>query len=215
MKLRHLVAGAATVGLVALSGPAFAAGPPYTVAVGGSTSGTQAVTATSTGTVQFTARNNSGVIINMNCTSVSGNGTVTKGTGLTQVATITSTTWVGCRIPGGPATVTQNGIWNLTGTGSTATAGTSDTVAGYVGNANASVALTSSPALCSFTVTGQADGTFNEATQQLVINETGYSGDLTLSSVGPCLGQLQNGNPANMITTLNISTGGAGAINLS
>ena len=214
MKLRHLVAGVATVGVVALSGPAFAAGPPYTVAVGGSTSGTQAVTATSTGTVQFSAKNNAGTIVNMNCTSVTGSGVVQKGTSVNPVATITSTTWTGCRIPGGAATVTQNGTWNITGTGSNATAGT-ETIAGYVGNADASVALTASPAICSFTVTGQADGTFNEATQQLVISETGYSGDLTLSGVGPCLSQLQSGNPANMLTTLNISTGGAGSIDLS
>lgn len=214
MKLRHLVAGVATVGVVALSGPAFAAGPPYTVAVGGSTSGTQAVTAASSGSVQFSARNNAGTVINMNCTSVSGNGTVTKGTGLTQVATITSTTWTGCRVPGGPANVTQTGIWNITGTGSTATAAATDTVAGYVGNVNAGVA-TSPSTICSFTVTGQANGSFNEATQTLNVNETGYTGNLTLSGVSGCLGQLQNGNPANFVSNLVISTGGAGAINLS
>lgn len=213
MKLRHLVAGVATVGVVALSGPAFAAGPPYTVAVGGSTSGTQAVTAASSGTVQFSARNNAGTVINMNCTSVSGNGTVTKGSGLTQVATIDSTTWTGCRVPGGPANVTQSGTWNITGTGSNATAGT-ETIAGYVGNVTAGVATTPST-ICSFTVTGQANGAFSESAQQLQVSETGYTGNLTLSGVSGCLGQLQNGNPANFVANLNINTGGAGAINLS
>lgn len=213
MKLRHLVAGAATLGLVALSGPAFAAGPPYTVTVGGATSGTFSVSAASSGPVVFTAKNNAGTVVNMNCTAVSGTGSVVAGTNKNPVATITSTTWTGCRIPGGAATVTQAGTWNISGTGSNATAGT-ETIAGNVNNVTAGVALTASPSVCSFTVTGQADGAFNEATQQLVINETGYSGDLVLSGVGPCLGQLQSGNFADMQATLNVSSSG-GAINLS
>ena len=213
MKLRHLAAGAAAASLVGLSGPAIAAGPPYTVAVGGSTSGTQAVTAVSSGTVQFSARNSAGTIINGNCTSVSGNGTVTKGTGLTQVATIDSMTWTGCRTPFGPVAVAQSGTWVVNGTGSNATAGT-ETIAGYVGNVTAGVATTPST-ICSFTVTGQASASFDEATQTLKISETGYTGNLTLSGVSGCLGQLQNGNPANFVANLNINTGGAGAINLS
>jgi len=213
MKLKTLAVGAATVGLIALAGPAFAAGPPYTVSVGGSSAaGSHSFTAASTGTVVFNAKNNAGTVINMNCTAVSASGTITSGTGVNPVANIASTTWTGCKIPGGNATVTQSGAWNLTGTGSASSA--LETIAGYVGSVNAGVALTASPATCSFTATGQANGSFNESTQQIVISETGYTGNLTLSGVGPCLGQLQNGNKANFGATLNV-TSPDGAITLS
>ncbi|GAB3070717.1 hypothetical protein [Nocardioides zeae] len=214
MKLRTLAAGAAVAAVVTVSSPAFAAGPPYTVSVGGSSAaGTHAISATSTGTVTFNARNTSGTIINMNCSSVTGSGTVTSGTGVNPVATIATTTWTGCTIPGGAATVTHNGTWNITGTGTNATTG-NETIAGYVGGANASVRTTSNPNICRFTVTGQANGSFNEATQQLNISQTGYSSNLTLSNVVGCLGQLQNGNPANMVANLNVASPD-GAINLS
>lgn len=213
MKLRHLIAGAATVGLVALSGPAFAAGPPYTVKVGTNTTGTFTVSAVSSGSVQFSALNNSSTPINMNCTKVEGTGSVVAGTNKNPVATITSTTWTGCRVPGGNAKVTQSGVWDLTGTGSNATTG-NETIAGYIGNVTAGVATTPIASVCSFTVTGQANGSFNEATQVLNVNETGYTGNLTLSGVTGCLGDLQNGNPANFVANLSITSTG-GAINLS
>ncbi|WP_447645002.1 hypothetical protein [Nocardioides zeae] len=214
MKLRTLAAGAAVAAVVTVSSPAFAAGPPYTVSVGGSSAaGSHAITAASTGAVTFNARNSSGTVINMNCTSVSGSGTVTSGTGVNPVASIGTTTWTGCTIPGGAATVTHNGTWNITGTGTNATTG-NESIAGYVGAANASVRTTANPNVCRFDVTGQARGTFNEATQQLSISETGYTGNLKLSNVVNCLGQLQNGNPANMLATLNV-TSPDGAINLS
>lgn len=214
MKFKHLAAGAAAAAIVAVSSPAFAAGPPYTVSVGGSSAaGTHTISAASTGTITFSARNSSGTIINMNCTSVSGSGTASSGTGLTQVASIGSTTWTGCTIPGGAATITQSGTWSVNGTGSNATTG-NETIAGNVGNVTAGVATTANPAVCSFRVTGTARGSFNEATQQLVVSETGYTGNLTLSNVSGCLGRLQNGNPANFGATLNV-TSPDGAINLS
>ncbi|MFW6775922.1 hypothetical protein ACOACO_16680 [Nocardioides sp. CPCC 205120] len=214
MKIRHLAAGVAAAAVITVSSPAFAAGPPYTVSVGGSSAaGTHAITASSASAVQFNARNNAGTIINMNCTSVRGAGAVTSGTGVNPVATITSTTWTGCTIPGGAATVTQTGTWNVTGTGTNATAG-NESVAGYIGNVTAGVQTTANPNVCRFTVTGQPRGAFNEATQQLSINETGYSGNLTLSNVVGCLGQLQNGNRANFVANLNVASPD-GAINLS
>ncbi len=214
MKLRTLAAGAAVAAVVTVSSPAFAAGPPYTVSVGGSSAaGTHAISAASTGTVLFSARNNAGTQINMNCTSVSGSGTVTSGTGVNPVASIGSTTWTGCTIPGGAATITQAGTWNLTGTGTNATTG-NESIAGYVGNVSAGVRTTANPNVCRFNVTGKANGSFNEATQQLNVSETGYTGNLVLSGVTNCLGQLQNGNPANFVANLNV-TSADGAINLS
>lgn len=223
MKLKHAGVLAAAASAVLIAGPAFAAGPPYTVSVGGSSAtATHPISATSTGTVKFSAKNSSGTIINMNCTSVTGSGNVYSGTGINPVADITSTTWSGCTIPGGAATVTQTGTWNVTGTGSNATSG-SETIAGYVGNVVAGVKTTANPAICNFTVkglggtvNGKATGSFVEGSspQQLVISETGYTGNLELTGVSGCLGQLQSGNKANFEATLNI-TSPDGAINLS
>lgn len=214
MKLRTLAAAAATTAVVMVSSPAFAAGPPYTVSVGGSsTAATHSVTAASTGAVMFSIRNNAGTIINSNCTSVSGTGTVTSGTGVNPVASISTTTWFGCAIPGGAKTITQNGTWNITGTGTNATTG-NETIAGQVDGIDATVHTTANPNVCRYTVTGRASASFNEATQQLVINETGYTGNLTISNVVGCLGRLQNGNAASFATTLNVTSPG-GAINLS
>lgn len=214
MRIRRILALATASLVLATTTAAHAAGPPYTVAVGGSTTGTQAITFASSGAVQFSTRNNAGTVINMNCTSLSGSATVTKGAGVNPLWSITSTTWNGCRAPGGPVGLTQIGTWNLSGTGSNATSGT-ETIAGYIGNLTMGVVWSPPTSICSYTVTGQLNGSFNEATQTLNINETGYTGNATLSGVSGCLGQLQNGNAMNFVTSLVVSTGGAGAINLS
>ena len=211
MKLRHLAIGAAAAGLVAVSGPAFAAAP-YTVAVNGSSAaGTHTVTATSTGTVEFSAKNDSGVVINMNCTGVTGSATVTSGPSVNNpIATINSTTWTSCVIPGGTAKVIQSGGWNINGTG-TATAGL-ESVAGNVDNINVGVEHAALAAICNFDiVAGTANGSIDEVNDQLKINETGYTGNLTLANVNGCAGDLQDGNPANFKATLNLSD----SINLS
>ena len=214
MKIRHALAGVTAVLVLGAMTAAHAAGPPHTVPVGSSTTGTQAITFASSGTVQFSVKNNAGTVVNLNCSSVTGNATVTKGVGVNPIAAIISTTWTGCRIPGGAYAVTQGGTWDLAGTGANATSGT-ETLGTQIQNVALGFAVAANPAICSFTVSGRLDGTFNETTQQLLVSETGYSGDLILSNVGPCLGQLQSGNAANMIFTANVSTGGAGAINLS
>ncbi|MDQ1105108.1 hypothetical protein QE364_003051 [Nocardioides zeae] len=213
MKLRTLAAGAAATAFVIVSSPAFAAGPPYTVSVGGSSAAaSHSVSAASSGTVTFSMRNSSGTIYNMNCSSITGSGTVTSGTGVNPIGSITSTTWTGCTFLGA-MTITQNGTWSVSGTGSNATTG-SETIAGQVGNVNASLRTSSNPNICRFTVTGQPRISFDEATQQLKISETGYTGNLAVSGVVGCLGALQNGNPMNMVATLNV-TSPDGAINLS
>ena len=213
MKIRHTLAVAAAALVLATTTAAYAAGPPYTVAVGGSTTGTQAIAFASSGAVQIAWRTNAGTRIAFNCTSVSGSGVLAKGVGVNPVAVVTSTTWIGCRAPGGASTITQNGTWSLAGTGSNATSGT-ETIAGLLGNVSFGYSWTPS-SICSFTVSGSLDTTFNEATQTLQIDESGFSGDAVLSSVSGCLGQAQNGNPFDLVTNLVVSSGGAGAINLS
>lgn len=213
MNLKQLAVGAVSVALAALAGPAFAVGPPYSVSVGGSSAaGAHAITAQSSGAVKISAQNATGTILNLNCSSVAGAGRVTSGTGVNPVATITSTTWSGCSFIG-PFTFSQTGTWNVEGTGANATSGT-ESVAGAVANVTLGIQSTSNPRVCRFTVTGAPSSSFDEATQQLVVDEVGYTGNLKLSGVSGCLGRLQNGNAMDFQATLNV-TSPDGAINLS
>lgn len=195
------------------SSAAHAAGPPHTVSVGGSAApASHPFSAVSTGSLALNAKNNAGTVINFNCTSVSLSGTITSGQGVNPFASIT-TTWTGCTLPGGAMSIVQSGTWNLTSTSSNATAG-SESVAGYIGNVSAHMFTTANPNIWNFYVNGHMSTSFNESTQQLTINESGNTGNLTLSNVRGCLGQLQNGNTMNLAATLNV-TSPDGAINLS
>lgn len=71
--------------------------------------------------------------------------------------------------------------------------GATDLIVGHVA---IGVTATSNPAICSYSVTGTAAATFNEATQVLTINEPANSGNLVISNASGCLGRIQNGNPA-------------------
>jgi hypothetical protein len=211
MKIKHAAIGTAALALagVAVAGPALATGNAYTVAVGGSSAaGTHNITATTTGTLSFAVPT-----LSMGCSSAnvpaSPASTVTSGTGVVDIASINKINFVGCTGPGGSLAVTTSGTWKLHGT-SAATSGATDVVTGHVENITANV----SNAVCKFTVTGKADGSFDEATQKLTIAETGFSGDLKVSNVTGCLGQVTNGQNANFSGVFNVASAD-GAINLS
>src|SRR5690348_2385265 len=138
MKFKKTATIAAALGVVALAGPAFAAGPPYTVTANGATSGDHAYAAEST-SVTFTVHHGATNQV-MTCSDVKVGGNVHAGTGINPVASITSSTWSGCFFGTSPVTVTPNYTtpWNLTGTGAAST-GTNDHVAGYVGAINTGV----------------------------------------------------------------------------
>ncbi|ALX03387.1 hypothetical protein [Aeromicrobium erythreum] len=211
MKIKHAAIGTAALALagVAAAGPALATGNSYTVAVGGSSAaGTHNITAASTGSLSFAVPT-----LSMGCTSAavpsSPASTVSSGTGVVDIAAINKINFSGCTGPGGSLTVTTSGSWKLHGT-SAATSGSSDVVSGHVENITAVV----SNAVCRFTVTGSATGSFNEANQQLNVNETGFTGNLKVSNVTGCLGQVQNGQSANFTGNFQV-TSPDGAINVS
>lgn len=212
--MKKLVVLVSFVVLVLAAGPAQAAGPPYTVSVGGSSAaGTHPFSATTTGTVRFSSKNNAGTILNQNCTSVSITGSVASGTALSQVGDVGSSSWVGCSIPGGAFAASQVGTWRWIATGSNATSG-QEVVEGRIDGLVVNWRTASNPNVCRYTMSGSARAFFNESTQQLTISETGYTGNLTLSNVFGCLGQWQNGNKVNLEMTFNVSSPD-GAINLS
>ncbi|KAA1380136.1 hypothetical protein [Aeromicrobium fastidiosum] len=70
-------------------------------------------------------------------------------------------------------------------------------------------------AICDVTVTGVASATFDEATQQLTIDESGFTGDLTVSDVKKTLlSRFKNGQPFDLHAKLIVASPD-GAINLS
>lgn len=219
MRIKHATVGLAAAGLALLAGPALATGASHTVSVGGTnvTSPVAFTAATpTTGTnVLFSARNNSGTIINLNCARATAAGTIQPGV---DVASINSSTFIGCTAPGGPVTVSQVGSWKLHSPNAYTPA--LQTVVGHVDNVEAGVQNTANPVICKFTVKGAgaslglANGTFNESTQSLAVSETGYTGNLTLQNVSGCGGQLQSGNPANFSATFAVSATG-GAVNVT
>lgn len=205
LKTKFAAVGAVGVALFMAAGPALAS-PPYAVTVGSYTSGDHTITAAATVqsdglAVHFQALDPIAGLIDMNCTSSTASGVVHAGSNKNPVADITAVTFGGCQIPGGAATVTATNPdsssslpWSVNGTGP-ATSATTDDIAGRIDGVAAHVALTASPSMCSFDVAGHATGDFDEATQTLNVSDLTFS-DLTLSNVGPCLGQLHDGDPA-------------------
>lgn len=199
MRFKKTATIAAALGVVALAGPAFAAGPPYTVTAAGNASGTYAYTATSNG-VTFTVHHGTTNQV-MTCSKVVVGGNVTAGTSVNPVATITNSTWSGCLFSGQNVVVTpnHNPAWTLWGTGPAST-GTNDSVAGQVRGANVGVSVLGGA--CTFNVTGAANGTFNENNgvgQNIAISET--AGNLTISGTSfGCFNVISNGDPADFVT---------------
>ena len=216
MRKKLLLVGAAAAALT-LAAPAMAsAAPPYTVAVGGSTAtGNHAFTATAVGSINFAVPLNS-----MTCTSAGASGSIHSGIGKSGVdpdplATITSTTWGGCTEQfGTPLTVTHGGQWHLVTNDTSVTSAATDKVDGWIDHISAHVTDSSGSGLCDFWVTGSADGYFDEAKQQLVVNETG-DGSLSVTTVNSgCLGSISVGDPASFNGTYNVSVPD-GAVNVS
>jgi len=225
MKKRYLTMGASLIGAVALAaGPALASGNAYTVSSGTFTSGDHDFTASNTTGITFNVKHlANGNIVSMPCDGVTipdtgGSAQVHDGTGIVDIATFDSSAWAGCHFGNLPLTVTQSGTWAIHGTGA-ATSGTNDVIDGHVDGVHASVAA--SPAiLCNFTVDGttdadpgKANGSFDESSQVLSVNETGYTGNLVVHNVHGCSGAISDGDPAEFIGDFDV-TADNGPINL-
>lgn len=207
---RRLLAGAAAALCLAVGvGPAGATGNSVTVAVGGtSAQALHPVTAMTMGSVSWAvptlALGCSGARIPANPVSA-----VRGGTGVTEVLDLRAMQFIGCSWPGGAFTTTLPAPSALHVT-APVSGGSVDVVRGHLGN----FSITMSNAVCDFTATGSARVTFNESTQQLAIEETGFTGNLTISNVRGCLGQVRNGQAMNLTMNLQV-TSPNGAINIS
>lgn len=198
-------------GLVVAAVPASAVEPPYNIDVGVFTSGTYAFTSASAAGVSITIAGPLGPVPVV-CTSVMATGTFNAGYNATGigVGAFPSTAWSGCTLFGSmAATVTQVGTWRLNGTGP-ATVPVTDDVVSNVGSVSAQI---SAPfGVCTFGLTGSIASTYKEASQQLVLDGTASPGTLVTSGVSGCLGRIANGNSANVVMTLPI-TSPSGALN--
>lgn len=210
MKIKNAAVALAALSLagVAVAGPALATGNAYTVAVGGSsTPATHVLTANapSTLTFQVPATTMTCATANVPASPVSN---VFSGTGIIDIASINKVNFNSCTGPGGALAVATVGSWRLNATGA-ATAAATDVIAGHIENVTANV----SNSVCKFTVTGRADGSFDESTQKLTISQTGFAANrLSVSNVVGCLGLVANGQAANFSGVFDVTSA---AINLS
>jgi hypothetical protein len=175
--LRSLaVTGAAAAVTVGMATSAFA-GPPFTVTVGGNTSGTYAIAGDSTAAIAFHAG------VDMSCSSVHVDGSVTAGSTSSKIADLTGSTWNNCKGPLNiDMTVQQVGTWEVDATSGPDASGVTQ---GQVTGIDAIVTDTSTGGgICSFEVTGQAPGNSTNGTQILQVNAT----SLTVSHVSGCFG---------------------------
>lgn len=205
--------GVSAASLALVAGPALATGLSTNVSVGGSSAaGSHPITAASTGTLTFAAEKTAaagGGYLSMTCASANVTSsptasTVFSGTGLTDIANLAKVNFLTCTGPGGKLTVTTTPNWKLHRDGGTPTAAATDSIPGHID----SISATATNPLCTFTVTGKAAGNFNEATQQLVVNETAAAaGNLTVSvGASSCGGQLLNGGKAKFSGTFNVTS---------
>jgi hypothetical protein len=119
--------------------------------------------------------------ITINCASATASGNINPGsyTVPAQIGSVTGSTWSGCAAFGVPATVTQNGTWQLWATDVTS----SGVTPGRIPDTDATVSV---PSLgCTVHVFGNAADSFDNATQTLT-----FTGDSTLTTLGSgfCLG---------------------------
>jgi hypothetical protein len=135
---------------------------------------------------------------------------VASGTQVSDIATVPDLRFTTCTTIGGALAITPFGTWTLRGT-SAATTGATDIVRTRLDH----VGLSIGNAVCRITVTGGLDGSFNESTQKLTIDERadGTGAEATASNVEGCLGQVKKGGRFKLTGVFSTSTVG-GAVNL-
>lgn len=216
MKLMKLGLATAALSSLAFAAPAMAA-PPYGVIVGGDSSDTDHPFTGTAAPIDFIAHG--AIDVEMDCAQSVATGNVHGGPGQSgaDIATIEDTTWSTCTGPLSlDMTVVHGGDWllNVTDTAVTGPPAADAAVEGYISNVSAYVYATTDEGGCAFTVTGSADGYFDEVNQDLVIEEDGTVTDahmLTISVAGggsTCGGLVSNGNKASFFGTYNVAAPG-------
>jgi hypothetical protein len=191
-----LAAGAAA--LIAIPAAFAAAGTTYTIKAGSKTSGSEAYKA-KTDKIIFTDTTTK-TPLQCSAGTASGDLSLGKKVAASKAATITKTTWTDCAGPGGLTLVpVQKGTWKLNASGKTSSGVTKV----FVSNVTANVHAKGSPNLCKFTVTGSADGTFTNSSNNLTLKPGSHK--LKTSKVTGCLGQINNGDTVTFKATYKLA----------
>jgi len=203
MRRKSLVIGGIVAGTVALtSTAAFALYPVSVTASSGPnhkiTGGTISGVAISGGTASFACGSSS---------LVGSSNYVTAGTLVDPEMTLGGVSFYGCTgTPINPV-VTQTGTWHFRADSGATSAATDTAVVGRLTEVAFRVA-SPIPAVCTFTVTGEATATYDETTGYLKVNETGSTGNLEVAAVTGCGGTVSVGTPINLSATYQIGIGG-------
>lgn len=192
---RKSLAAAGAAALIVVGGTAAFAGPPWTISVGGSSTGAPASYTAESGPVDFTVPG-----LNLGCDSSDAAGTITPGATSSTAGVITSTTFDNCVGPLGiPLEVNQTGTWDINITGDNS----GGVTPGQIGNVSASV---SNPdGLCSFDVSGTVAGSFDENNQALTADNTSGPDTLFVENVNGCFGLILEGDPATFDATYDLA----------
>jgi hypothetical protein len=202
-------ASAAGTALLLMAGSAWAS-PPYGVSVGGDSSPGSYSFSNSVSPVLWTMQDST--TYTMGCTNLQVAGTVTTGaSGVNPYLELTSWSFNGCTGPGGNLRFTQTGTAFLYGT-TPATPALVDDIDSYLGSIQFHVATTPLASVCNYDIVGGFSADFDEPTQTLTLDETGFTGNLTLVNVSGCGGQLHDGDPVDM--AFSFSPAVTGDINL-
>jgi hypothetical protein len=197
MKLKKVTIAVAVIGILSVAGPAWASGP-YDVGVDGDTSGTQYDFSAQSGDWTLAVLAYGFIPVYITCEGVALEGTVNTGAGVSgaNALTIIASDWTDCDYNGSPVAITPDHAppWSIDFTGN-ATSGTSDIVRGTLSGIDLNVDI-SSPA-CNFDVTGSVDLLFDEANQEIVVDED--DGSFQVSNPGCSL--FSQGDPASFDVT--------------
>lgn len=197
IRRKAALVGIAAGAIVAIAVPAAfaAAGTTYTIKAGSSTSGTKSYTGT-TNKISFKDKTSG---LNLGCTGGGAKGSVTLGkkVAASKAGKISSTTWKNCTGPLNTVLVpTQKGTWYINGTGKTSSGKTPVDVS----NVKAIVKQKGSASNCTFTVTGTADGKYNNSSNSLALAPGSHK--LKVSNVvGGCYGLINNGDVVQFTAT--------------
>lgn len=212
MKITSSLAVIAATTLALAAGPALATGASHTVSVGG----TPVPAGSSVSFTAATPTTGTNVVLSSgwSCASATASGTIQPGI---DIASIGFITWTGCSGPGGTYNVTAVASWPFHSS-TAASASAAEVIPGHVDNIEMIWVNAARPGICMFRVRGVgaakglATASFNESTQQLVIAETGLTGNLRAQNVTGCGGQLYSGKPVDLSMAMTVTAAG-GALN--
>jgi hypothetical protein len=200
-----LTGGAAAAAIILSATAALAA--TWTVTNGGSF--TNISTGTGTTVLTDTTHPNTVTCSPSGSTPAStASGTLPSGTGLSSaLGTITALAFNNCSVPisGTTTTVTNNTspAWGINGDSYS-----SGVTTGHISSVNSTVKIVSIAGTCTFNVTGNATGTYNNTTHVLHLQQTGTTFTLTISGVtgGAACNGVTNGDAATFDTPADSGT---------